>query len=51
MGVSDDLARFEVDGIFTDNDLRALHKWKRALRRRFRQEYIYMRLVASGMAI
>jgi hypothetical protein len=51
IGVPDDIVRFEVDGIFTGNDLRTLHKWKMKLRRRFRQDYIYMRLVASGVAI
>lgn len=50
-GVSDDLVRFEVDGVFNGNDLRALHEWKKTLRRRFRQDYIYMRLIASGVAI
>jgi hypothetical protein len=33
-GVSDDLLRFEVDGMFTGKDLRALHRWKETLRRR-----------------
>jgi len=51
MGVSDDLVRFEVDGVFTGSDLHALHDWKKKLRRRFKQSYIYMRLVASGVAI
>jgi hypothetical protein len=51
IGVSDDLVRFEVDGVFTGNDLRALHDWKRKMLRRFKQDYIYMRLVASGVAI
>jgi hypothetical protein len=51
MGISDDLVRFEVDGIFTGNDLHALRDWKGKLRRRFRQDYIYMKLVASGVAI
>jgi hypothetical protein len=51
MGVSDDLMRFEVDGVFTGIDLCALHEWKRKLRRRFKQDYIYMRLVPSGVAI
>ena len=50
-GVPDELVRLEVDGIFTGNDLRVLHDWKKKLRRRFRQDYIYMRLVASGAAI
>lgn len=50
-GLSDELVRFEVDGIFEGADLDALHEWKRQLRRRFKQEYIYMRLVASGVAI
>jgi hypothetical protein len=51
IGVVDDLVRFEVDGVFTGNDLHALHEWKKKLRRRFRQDYIYMRLVPSGVAI
>ncbi len=51
VGVPDELVRLEVDGVFTGDDLRALHEWKRRLRRRFRQDYIYMRLVASGTAI
>lgn len=50
-GVSDELVRFEMDGIFTGDDLRLLHVWKERLRRRFRQDYIYMRLIPSGMAI
>lgn len=50
-GVPDELVRLEVDGIFTGNDLRVLHDWKKKLRRRFKQDYIYMRLVASGTAI
>lgn len=50
-GVPDELVRLEVDGIFTGDDLRVLHEWKKKLRRRFRQDYIYMRLVASGAAI
>lgn len=50
-GVPDDLVRFEVDGVFTGNDLHTLHDWKMKLRRRFKQNYIYMRLVASGVAI
>jgi hypothetical protein len=50
-GLPDDLVRFEVDGVFTGNDLHALHDWKKKLRRRFKQNYIYMRLVVSGMAI
>ena len=51
IGVSDELARFEVDGIFTGSDLRAIHEWKKKLRRRFKQDYMYMRLVPSGVAI
>ncbi|MGA2086168.1 MAG: hypothetical protein ABSG60_11665 [Terracidiphilus sp.] len=51
IGVPDDIVRFEVDGIFTGSDLRALHQWKRKLRRRFKQDYIYIRLVGSGVAI
>jgi hypothetical protein len=51
IGVSDDLVRIEVDGIFTGDDLHTLHDWKKRLRRRFKQNYIYMRLVASGVAI
>ncbi len=50
-GVPDDLVRFEVDGIFTGGDLRVLHEWKKKLCRRFRQKYIYMRLVSSGVAV
>ena len=50
-GVSDELVRLEVDGVFTGSDLRALHEWKGKLRHRFKQDYIYMRLIASGMAI
>lgn len=50
-GISDDLVRFEVDGVFTGNDLRLLHEWKKKLCRRFRQKYIYMRLDASGIAV
>jgi hypothetical protein len=50
-GVPDELVRLEVDGVFTGDDLRALHEWKKKLRRRFKQDYIYMRLVASGAAI
>ena len=50
-GVPDELVRLEVDGIFTGGDLRALHEWKGKLRRRFKQDYIYMRLVSSGIAI
>jgi hypothetical protein len=51
IGVPDDIVRFEVDGIFTGCDLRAIHEWKMKLRRRFKQDYIYMRMVASGVAI
>lgn len=50
-GVPDELIRFEVDGVFTGSDLCLLHEWKEKLRRRFRQDYIYMRLVPSGVAI
>lgn len=50
-GVPDELVRLEVDGVFTGGDLRLLHEWKEKLRRRFRQDYIYMRLVPSGVAI
>jgi len=50
-GVSDDLIRFEIDGIFMGHDLRKLHEWKKKLERRFRQDYIYMRLVPSGVAV
>lgn len=50
-GVPDELVRLEVDGVFTGSDLRILHEWKEKLRHRFRQDYIYMRLTASGMAI
>lgn len=50
-GVPDELVRLEVDGVFTGNDLRVLHDWKMKLRRRFKQDYIYMRLIASGLAI
>lgn len=50
-GVPDDLVRFEVDGVFTGGDLQALHEWKKKLCRRFRQKYLYMRLVSSGVAI
>jgi len=51
IGVSDDLVRCEVDGMFTGSDLHTLQEWKKTLRRRFRQKYIYMRLIASGVAI
>ncbi len=50
-GVSDELVRLEVDGVFAGSDLRELHEWKKKLQRRFRQDCIYMRLVASGVAI
>jgi hypothetical protein len=50
-GLTDDLVRIEVDGVFTGDDLCALHYWKQKLERRFKQDYIYMRLVASGVAI
>lgn len=50
-GIPDELVRLEVDGVFTGNDLRVLHEWKRKLQRRFKQDYIYMRLIASGLAI
>ncbi len=50
-GVPDELVRLEVDGVFTGDDLRVLHEWKKKLRRRFKQDYIYMRLIASGAAI
>jgi hypothetical protein len=50
-GVPDELVRFEMDGVFTGDDLRLLSIWKEALRRRFRQDYIYMRLVSSGTAL
>ncbi len=50
-GVSDDLVRFEVDGVFTGGDLRLLHEWKKKLCRRFRQRYIYMRLASSGTSV
>lgn len=50
-GLSDDLVRFELDGVFTGNDLRALHDWKKKLKRRFKQNYIYMHIVPSGMAL
>ncbi len=50
-GVPDELVRLEVDGVFTGGDLHALHEWKEKLRHRFKQDYIYMRLTASGMAI
>jgi hypothetical protein len=51
MGMPDELVRFEVDGVFTGNDLRSLRHWKRKLLRRFKQDYIYMKLVASGVTI
>jgi hypothetical protein len=50
-GVPDELVRFEMDGVFTGDDLRLLSIWKETLRRRFRQDYIYMRLVSSGVAL
>ena len=50
-GVPDELVRFEMDGVFTGHDLRLLHVWRDRLQRRFRQDYIYMRLVPSGMAL
>ncbi|HUN84793.1 MAG TPA: hypothetical protein VMU48_10460 [Terracidiphilus sp.] len=50
-GLPDELMRLEVDGVFSGNDLYVLHTWKERLRRRFRQNFIYMRLVASGTAI
>jgi hypothetical protein len=51
VGVSDELVRFEVDGVFTGNDLYLLHTWKKKLQRRFRQDYIYIRLVPSSVAV
>jgi hypothetical protein len=50
-GVSDELVRFEMDGVFTGDDLQLLRVWKERLRRRFRQDYIYMKLVSSGTAL
>jgi hypothetical protein len=50
-GVPDELVRFEMDGVFTGDDLRLLSIWKETLRRRFRQDYIYMRLGSSGVAL
>ncbi len=50
-GVPDELMRLEVDGVFTGNDLQALHEWKGKLRRRFKQDYIYMKITASGVAV
>ena len=50
-GVPDELVRFEMDGVFTGDDLRLLSVWKETLRRRFRQDYIYMRLASSGTAL
>ena len=47
----DELVRFEVDGVFTGNDLYLLRTWKKKLQRRFMQDYIYMRLVPSGVGI
>ena len=51
IGVPDELVRFEVDGVFTGNDLYLLRTWKKKLQRRFMQDYIYMRLVPSGVGI
>jgi hypothetical protein len=50
-GVPDDLVRFELDGVFTGRDRCVLREWKKRLQRRFKQRYIYMKLVASGEAI
>lgn len=48
---TDNLVRFEIDGIFTGHDIALLRKWKRTLKRRFHQNYIYMRLMQSGMSV
>jgi len=50
-GVPDELVRFEMDGVFTGDDLRLLSIWKETLRRRFRHDYIYMRLVSTVMSL
>lgn len=50
-GVPDELVRLEIDGVFTGNDLCTLREWKSRLRRRFKQDHIYMRLAASGWEI
>jgi hypothetical protein len=51
IGVSDELIRCEIDGVFTGNELHTLHAWRKKLLRRFKQDYIYMRLVVSGTAL
>ncbi|HEY1757834.1 MAG TPA: hypothetical protein VGG72_20865 [Bryobacteraceae bacterium] len=48
---TDNLVRFEIDGIFTGSDIAFLREWNKILKRRFHQNYIYMKLMQSGMPV
>jgi hypothetical protein len=51
VGVTDELIRCEIDGTFTGIDLWMLNEWRRRLLRRFKQKFIYMKMVSSGSTI